>query len=95
MWFSIWLFKPILPTLYDREWKRILDNKGMPCALTTDLSKAFDCVNHDLLIAKIVSYDFDYKSLSYILSYLNGRKQRTKVKNAFSTLTDILSSVPQ
>ena len=77
------------------KWKRILDNKGIACALTTDLSKAFDCVNHDLLIAKIAAYGFDYKSLSYILSYLTGRKQRTKVKNAFSTWTDILSGVPQ
>ena len=64
-------------------------------ALLTDLSKAFDCLNHELLIAKVESYGFDQLSLMYIYSYLPDRKQRTKVNNSFSEWCNISSGVPQ
>ena len=66
------------------KWKKALDKKTQAKALTTDLSKAFDCLNHELIIAKMQAYGFDNTSLLYILSYLTGRKQRTKVNNSFS-----------
>ena len=64
-------------------------------ALLTDLSKAFDCLLHDLLIAKLAGYGFDYDSLVFIQSYLSERQQRTKVNNAYSAYSDILYGVPQ
>ena len=75
--------------------KKAVDNKNLAGALLTDLSKAFDCINHELLIAKLNSYGFSQSSLTLLLSYLSDRKQRTKVKNSFSNWSEILSGVPQ
>ena len=77
------------------KWKRALDDGKIAGALLTDLSKAFDCINHELLIAKLHAYGFDYTSLACIHSYLTYRKQRTKVNNSFSSWTQIKSGVPQ
>ena len=65
--------------------KRSLDKNNYAAALLTDLSKAFDCINHGLLIAKLQAYGFDHSSLNYVHSYLSHRKQRTKINNAYST----------
>ena len=75
--------------------RKALDNKNKFGALLTDLSKAFDCINHELLIAKMEAYGFDFVSLKMILSYLTGRKHRTKVNNYLSKWADIISGVPQ
>ena len=64
-------------------------------ALLTDLSKAFDYLNHGHLIAKLGAYGSDHKPLSYVHSYLSGRKQRTKFNNSFSSWPDIKSGNPQ
>ena len=60
-----------------------------------DLSKAFDCISHDLLLAKLHAYGFDKKCLKLIYSYLKGRKQRVKINGDYSTWKDILNGVPQ
>ena len=60
-----------------------------------DLSKAFDTLNHDLLIAKLEAYGFSSKSLSYIHSYLNKRMQKTNVNCDFSLWKAIFSGVYQ
>ena len=49
-----------------------------------DLIKAFDCISHDLLIAKIHAYGFENQSLKLIHNYLNGRKQ-VKINAKYST----------
>ena len=64
-------------------------------ALLTDLSKAFDCLPHDLLIAKLHAYGFDTKSLKLMLSYLTNRKQRLKINNTYSSWSKILFGVSQ
>ena len=77
------------------KWKKALDNHKNAGALLTDLSKAFDCLNHELLIAKLEAYGFDYLALAYVFSYLSCRKQRTKLNNSLSTWSDIKSGIPQ
>ena len=76
-------------------WRKALDKRHLAAALLTDLSKAFDCINHELLIAKLDAYGFDHASLTYIYSYLTGRQHRTEVNNSFSSWADIHTGVPQ
>ena len=57
------------------KWRKCLDKKGNAGILLTDLSKAFDCLVHDLLIAKLNAYGFDYLSLKLIYNYLSDRLQ--------------------
>ena len=45
-------------------------------ALLTDLSKTFDCLPHDIIIAKLNTYGFDMKALNFIYDYLRDRKQK-------------------
>ena len=71
-------------TIMLEQWKKSLDAKQYAGALLTDLSKAFDCTNHELLIAKLEAYGFDNDSLKFINSYLTDRKHRTKVNNSSS-----------
>ena len=61
----------------------------------TDLSKAFDCLPHQLLIAKLDAYGFDKSSLKLIHSYLSNRKQRIKINDRDSSWSEILYGVPQ
>ena len=60
------------------KWKKSVDNGGVFGALLTDLSKAFDCLNHELLIAKLHAYGFDFNSLKLIYKYLANRNERVK-----------------
>ena len=73
------------------QWRKYLDKNGVNGALLTDLSKAFDCLLHDLLIAKLAAYGFDYEFSTLIQSYLSNRKQRTKVNNTYSTFLTLYS----
>ena len=66
---------------------RISVDKGLEFgALATDLSKAFDCLPHSLLLAKSSAYGFDMKALRFINDYLRDRKQRTKISQILIAL---------
>ena len=65
------------------------------CCLRTDLSKAFDCVCHDLLIAKLNAYGLSLPALKLVHSYLRKHKHRTKNGIAYSLWEDIVSGFPQ
>ena len=54
-------------------WKGATDNNKAFRALLTDLSKAFDCLSHDLLIAKLHAYGTDIDSLNILQDYLSNR----------------------
>ena len=60
-----------------------------------DLSKAFDTLDHSLLLAKLEAYGFDSLSLEFMKNYPTNRKQRCKVGNCFSVWRKITSGVPQ
>ena len=77
------------------KWRESSDQGGAYGALLTDLSKAFDCLPHDLLIAKLHAYGLDTKSLKLMLSYLTNRKQRVKISDTYSSWSKILFRVPQ
>ena len=75
------------------KWKKVIDNKGYTGAIL--MSKAFDTINHELLIAKLHAYGVDRASLEIMHSYLTNRWQRTKkINETFSTWSE-LTGVPQ
>ena len=51
-----------------------VENRGVFGALLTDLSKAFDCIPHDLIIAKVEAYGFHIDPLKLVHNYLSNRK---------------------
>ena len=77
------------------KWKKSLDQKNYAGANLMDLSKAFDTINHELLLAKLHAYGFDKTALAIIKSYLTNRWQHTKINIAFSSWTELLNGVPQ
>ena len=77
------------------KWKEIVDDAGVFGALLTDLSKAFDCIPHDLIIAKLEAYGFHIDVLKLIHDYLSNRKQRVKVNDTYSSWNDMFYGVPQ
>ena len=77
------------------KWKKILDDKDFGGAVLMDLSKAFDTLNHELLIAKLHAYGFNRDSLKLINDYLSNRWQRTKINKSFSSWAELVQGVPQ
>ena len=77
------------------KWMRSIDRGKVFGALLTDLSKAFDCLNHDFLIAKLNAYGFSLPALGLIHDYFSNRKQRTRINNSYSTWMEIVLGVPQ
>ena len=73
------------------KWRKCLDERGISEPILKDLSKAFDCTLHELSIAKLVGYGFDYQSLTIMESF---RQQRTKI-SAFSRYSEIIYGVQQ
>ena len=76
-------------------WEAALDRNLFTGAFLMDLSKAFDCIPHDLLIAKLHAYGFSFERLTFLNSYLRNHKQCAKINNICSDFLKILSGVPQ
>ena len=77
------------------KWRKCYDKGGISGAILTDLSKAFDCILHDLLKAKLAAHGFDYQSLRTMESFFSNRQQRKKINKAFSSYSEIMYGVPQ
>ena len=75
--------------------KNAVDKGIFSGILLTDLSKAFDCISHDLLIAKLHAYGFSKQDVNLINDYLSNRYQQTKVADKFSSWLELLIGVPQ
>ena len=60
-----------------------------------DYSKAFDTMNHDLLLVKLRAYGFSTSALNLLYSYLKYRKQKVVINNKTSSSDVVIASVPQ
>ena len=77
------------------QWSECLDRSGKVGAIIMDLSKAFDCIDHKLLVAKLSAYGLDEKSLELMKCYLGNRFQRTKIGSKYSSWLTVNIVVPQ
>ena len=75
--------------------KKTIGNKDLAGGVLMDLSKVFDTLNHELLIAKLHAYGFGKEFLMLLLNYLSNRWQRIKIKTSFSSWTELLQGVRQ
>ena len=78
-----------------QRWQKELDNSGLVGTILMDLSKAYDCLPHDLIIAKFETYGLSKSNLSLLLDYLTSRKQRVKIGSSYSVWNEIKRGVPQ
>ena len=78
-----------------QSWQKELDNSGFIGTILMDLSKAYDCLPHDLIIAKFEAYGLSKNSLKLLLDYLEGQKQRVKIGSSYSFWSDVKRGVPQ
>ena len=81
--------------VFPEKWKESVGQGHVFGALLIELSKAFDCLPHNLLIAKLNAYGFDNKAVRFAYDYLTPCKQRTKRSCTYSSWQEILSEVPQ
>jgi hypothetical protein len=85
--------KTLLMLLED--WRNALDKNQYVAAVLMDLSKAFDCLPHDILLDKLLAYGMSTDSVSLLESYLSNRKQQIKINSILSSWTDIQKGVPE
>ncbi|KXJ11565.1 RNA-directed DNA polymerase from mobile element jockey [Exaiptasia diaphana] len=76
-------------------WREELDNRKVNAAVAIDLSKAFDCLPHELILEKLKFYGMNDKSVSLLQSYLTSRYQRVKLAQNFYTWMGVSAGVPQ
>ena len=76
-------------------WQNSLDRSGFVGCILIDLSEGYDCLPHDLLLAKLQAYGFSKESIRLFLSYLTNRTQRIKTGSTFSHCTNISKGIPQ
>jgi hypothetical protein len=75
------------------DWRQSLDNKEIVTVISLALSKAFDCIPHNLLLAKLRAYGVSEHSVSLLRSYLFS--QRVKIGDTYSSWELVTSGVPQ
>ena len=77
------------------DWCLALDSKKVTGSIVIDLSKAFDSICHNLLLAKLRACGVGEEAIDFLHSYLSGRKQRMKVNGVFSDWLRVYCGVPQ
>ena len=77
------------------DWREALDSNLTVGVIAIDLSKAFDCMPHGLLLAKLAAYGFDEDACELMRSYLMNRQQRVKIGETFSNWVNNMKGVPQ
>ena len=82
-------------TFFVDEIRRNMDNGPLTGAVFIDLKKAFDTIDHHILLNKLQRYGICNRTLLWFSSHLLGRSQRVEVDKALSSPLDITSGVPQ
>lgn len=82
-------------TRLTEDWRQALDNGDSIGVVAIDLSKAFDCMPHGLLLAKLHAYGLSINACLLLKSYLVNRKQRVKIGNTYSDWIFNIKGVPQ
>ena len=77
------------------KFREVIDKRGYAGILLTDLSEAFDCINHESLIMRLKTYGFSLESITFIQSYLSNRIRRIKINSSFSEYSNAESGIPQ
>ena len=78
-----------------QKWQKVVDKGEYVSALFMDLSKAFDTINHDLLLAKLKAYGFSLNAVKLMYSYLKSRKQQFQINDKFSSENIVIAGVSQ
>lgn len=76
-------------------WKQALDRDEYVGTVLMDLSKAFDCIPHGLLICKLNAYGLSINACKFMCTYLSGRQQRVKLADGRSSWTPMKKGIPQ
>ena len=71
------------------DWREALDKNQYIAAVLMDLSKAFDCLPHNIMLDKLSAYGLTPNAVALLKSYLSNRKQQIKVNNVLSGWADI------
>ena len=77
------------------DWREALDKNVYVSAVLMDLSKAFDCLPHNILLDKSSAYVVSSQSVSLLKSYLSNRKHQIKINSVLNDWADIQKGVPQ
>ena len=78
-----------------KKWKKSVDEGKTFAALLTDLSKTFDCLPYNFIIASLNVFGFSFSAVRLIQSYLSNRKQRAKINSTYTSWEKTLFSVSQ
>ena len=78
-----------------QKWQKELDSSGIVGTILMDLSKAYDCLPHDLVLAKLEAHVLDTNSLRFLFDYLSCREQRTKMESAYRNWSEVLRGIPK
>jgi hypothetical protein len=77
------------------DWRNALDNNQYVAAFLMDLSKAFDCLSHDIVLDKLSAYGMSTDSVSLLQSFSSNRKQQIEINSILSSWADIQKGAPQ
>jgi len=76
-------------------WSTVLDRGGSLCAVFVDFQKAFDRVDHNIVLHKLAQHDVPHFIVKLVFSFLESHQQRVKIKDVFSNWTQLLGGMPQ
>ena len=77
------------------DWSVNIDNGLLNGVVFIDLTKAFDTIDHEIILRKMSFLSFDQVAIRWLLSYLSGRTQRCDVNGKLSTARDLRCGAPQ